>query len=248
MNCCHALLSGIQFLAAKTLEAAIITCISLAVFIWTDKQHFFLHLWEVHTISCFFASLATLVLCSAICDSFTSGNYNVQVSGDFDGRSNVSVDGSVLAIGCCRSVSIANGRVFVNGKEVEKGPTSRELDFAKKVQLHLYPGDAKELSVEAKGCGTVNVHGAAHEVRSGGGRVNVEGPVAGSVSSDGGSVSVNGDCGHGISSNGGSVYVGGSATGDVLSSGGSVRIGGDVGGRVSSGGGSVRTNRGWLGL
>ena len=91
-------------------------------------------------------------------------------------RNTININGVTFSSDGSSSVSIVNGRVIVNGRDVT--PDSKEIHIA-------IQGDVANLDVDA--CEQIAISGSAGSVRTGSGGVEC-GPVSGDVQSSSGDV------------------------------------------------------------
>ena len=91
----------------------------------------------------------------------------------------ISING--VNISSSGNITVANGKVFVNGKDVT--PDSKEINIS-------VVGDIEQLKVDA--CNKISIEGSVKSISTQSGDVEVTGDVDGSISTMSGDV----DCGH----------------------------------------------------
>lgn len=112
------------------------------------------------------------------------------------------------------SISIINGKVFIDGKEQETGD--------EKVINISIEGNVEKL--EAPGCGTITVSGNA-----------------GTISTTSGDVEVGGDVSNGINSTSGDIEVEGNVSGNVSTTSGNIKCK-NVAGNANTMSGNIKHN------
>lgn len=153
------------------------------------------------------------------------GNGNVfSTTSGWGGGSTMNINGRQFSCPAGSSMSIVNGRVYVDGKEWKDGsPASKELEIASKIEVHLYPTEKCPIHSVQTVSAPVIVHGNAGDVSTTDGGVNIKGNVTGRVTTTDGSINVGGNVG-----------------GNVSAVDGSVRVTGDIGGSVSTVDGNIQ--------
>jgi DUF4097 and DUF4098 domain-containing protein YvlB len=133
------------------------------------------------------------------------------------GKSVVMVNGKTYTFEGAKNVSVINGKILVDGKEVE----------------HQENGPSIEI--------TITIHGDVGSVETGSGNVTVNGNVSGNVEATSGDVQVSGNSGA-VHTTSGDCRVSKNVEGPIATTSGNVESGGNVDGSVRTVSGDVKVH------
>ena len=124
----------------------------------------------------------------------------------------ININGKIFQYDGNGSISVENGKVYINGKLQNGEDTSKEVHI--KIE-----GNVDKLDIVA--CSSLSINGNVTNIDSGSGDVNVEGD-AGSIKTGSGDVEVGGNVDGDIETGSGDVDISGHVTGNVSTKSGDI--------------------------